>query len=343
MNTTTSTNTSDALNVLTPELVEQFFREGYLIVDNVFNPEDLDPLIEEVDSQVRGAAKELHENGELNFAYADENFHTQLARVYEESKDAGKEIIGRIEGKGGGGQHGEEMFKMITHKKLMAYIEDLVGPEIVGSSVFRLRPKLPNSKRGIVPWHQDSGYLRASCDREMIITCWIPLVDASEHNGCMQIMPKCHKDGILQHHTGGNAHFLVIYDDDLPEKYRDQIVTAAVPKGGAVFMTNMTPHCSTPNNSEGVRWSIDLRYQAKGVPNNTGLWPDIDKEQDIKINMACYPPEADFIVHSKEDPSQECTYEDFKQRRITFENSTSLREARHLRADWTPADISKVI
>ena len=330
------------LNNLTRAQVDQFFETGVLIVPDVFDPEDLDPLIREIDSQVRDAARECHFSGQLKSDYAEESFQTQLARIYEESSEAGKSVIARIEGRGGGGQHGVEMYRMITHPKLLAYLEDLIGGEIVGSSVFRLRPKLPNNNRGIVPWHQDSGYLKPKCDREMIITCWIPLVDATVENGCMQILPNCHKSGIIEHHKGGNAGFLVIYEEDLPQERKQDIITAEVPKGGVVFMTNLTPHCSTPNYSQGVRWSVDLRYQSAEVPNNVDFVPDPGPEYDQSVNVACYPPEADFVVMSRKDPRRETSYEAFRQRRMAFDQSEGIRIGAYPVRVWTQAEQEKI-
>ncbi len=53
--------------------------------------------------------------------------------------------------------------------------------------------------------------------------------------------------------------------------------SAAAPRG-VVFMTNITPHCSTPNRSGHVR--ADLRYQSADVPNNAAAMPGaIDAEE----------------------------------------------------------------
>ena len=32
-----------------------------------------------------------------------------------------------------------------------------------------------------------------------------------------------------------------------------------VPRGGVLFLTNLTPHCSRENSADVVRWSLDLR------------------------------------------------------------------------------------
>ena len=42
---------------------------------------------------------------------------------------------------------------------------------------------------------------------------------------------------------------------------------AEVDKGGVVFMSECTPHRSTPDVTDwDVRWSLDLRYQQTGTP-----------------------------------------------------------------------------
>ena len=55
---------------------------------------------------------------------------------------------------------GPAFFNLICHPKLLDIAEQLCGPELIGSSVYRLRPKVPDHKRSPVPWHQDSGILR---------------------------------------------------------------------------------------------------------------------------------------------------------------------------------------
>jgi phytanoyl-CoA hydroxylase len=321
---------------LSASQVRFFEEEGYLILDDVFAPSDLQPLRREFDQRIDGKVRALHAEGRLADLHGDEPFERRLARIYGESKENGEAIIHDLEGPAGGGHHGVEMFNVIAHPKLLAVVEDLVGPEIIGSSVYRIRPKIPGIGRGIVPWHQDSGYFAQLCDNHLILTVWIPLVDANARNGCMQILPRAHRRGICTHHTGGNAGFLVIEDGDLPDNPR-QAVTAEVPLGGAVLMTNLTPHCSTPNYSDIVRWSVDLRYQGASAPNNAGLWPaDEHAEQPADLQMACYPPEADFIVQSREHPERAADYAAFVQRREAFER---VKNIAYPKRGWTPVPI----
>lgn len=315
-----------------PEQVEFFQREGYFIADNVFSPDDLEPLRQDLEAAIDEKIGELRVEGKLSDTHAGLPLEQRLTRVYRDDAANGEAVMRHLEGQAGGGFKGRSMYDLITHPKLLRAVAGLVGPEIVASSVYRIRPKVPGVGRGIVPWHQDSGYFSPVCDRHLILTCWIPLVDANVANGCMEILPRAHTTGIIEHHSGGNAGFLVIDEDDLPQD-RPEKVVAETPMGGVVFMTNMTPHCSTPNFSDTIRWSIDLRFQAADAPNNANLWPGEDSGQATEnIRIACYPPEADFVVRSEENPEGVTDFEHFVERRAHFETIADRKGPRQ----WAP-------
>jgi len=321
---------SDSLSSLTPEQINHFYNEGYVIVPNVFDPADLEPLRQAMHQAIGEKARELQSEGQLRNLHEDLPFDQQLAAIHRDSAENGETLMKHLEGMRGGGFQSREMFEVISHPQLIAAVRSLLQTtEVVASSAYRIRPKLPQIGRGIVPWHQDSGYFAEHCDTELIITCWVPLVDATVENGCMQILPRAHGGKVVRHHTGGNAGFLVIKDEDLPVD-PESAVTASCPRGGVVFMTNRTPHCSTPNTSNGIRWSIDLRYQSAEVPSNADAFPQRIDEQGRadarfyeQITVACYPPEADFLVSSEKNPDKVADFETYVKRRTTYDRATA--------------------
>ena len=302
-----------------PDQVEFFHREGYFIAENVFDPADLEPLRQALIAAIDEKIAQLQAEGKLTETHQGLPLEQRLTRIYRDDAANGEAVMRHLEGQGGGGFKGRAMYDLITHPKLLQAVSGLVGPEIVASSVYRIRPKVPGVGRGIVPWHQDSGYFSPTCDQHLILTCWIPLVGATVENGCMEILPRSHTAGIIEHHSGGNAGFLVIEEKDLPGDVPPKVV-AETPKGGVVFMTNMTAHCSTPNFSDVIRWSVDLRYQSADAPNNATLWPGEDAGQaEENIRVACYPPEADFVVQSREGPDAITDYDHYVKRRSHFD------------------------
>jgi ectoine hydroxylase-related dioxygenase (phytanoyl-CoA dioxygenase family) len=53
-------------------------------------------------------------------------------------------------------------------------------------------------------WHQDEAYWGRNLD-ERGVTCWIPLQDVDERNGCMHFIDGGHRDGILPHRQPEHA------------------------------------------------------------------------------------------------------------------------------------------
>ncbi len=312
---------------LTPRQVAFFHEEGYLIVPDVFDPVVLEPLRQEIHGEINRKARELLTAGRLQCLHDELGFDRQLSAIYRESKVAGDAIVRHLMGVRGGGYYSPAMFGLIVNPFLVAKIGSLVASDEIVASAYRIRPKLPNFGAGVVPWHQDSGYLAEHCDEHLIITCWVPFVDATAENGCMQILPRTHRGRVYQHHAGGNADFLVIRDQDLPDDPR-RAITAACPRGGAVFMSNRTPHCSTPNVSDHIRWSVDLRYKAADVPNNVGIEPAAVDERGKadeafyeKVNVACYPPDADIVVQSRQHPEKVIDYAGYVHLREVYDHT----------------------
>ncbi len=275
----------------------RFFEdEGYLILKNLFDDSDLQPVIDDVSSEIDRLSKELVDTGHLSQDYAEEGFDTRLTKITAKTDQVIKAIIsGQLATAG--------IFNLLTNPKLLDVVESLVGPEIIAASAYRLRPKLPHLDDAVIPWHQDSAFFEPYCDNSLILTVWIPLVDATPDRGCLQVVPRRHKGKIVPHHLPAGLHgglLQIVSDDFLPS----EIITTPVSKGGALLLTNRTPHRSIENVSDVIRWSMDLRYQSANLPTNFQLpggelffHPD---ETDAPV--ACYPPEADFLVRSQKRP-----------------------------------------
>ncbi len=283
--------------ILDTQSVETFHKRGYIVVDSVFSDADLQPAIDELTREVNRRARALVEQGSLSRTYEEAGFERQLALISQETDELAVSIWNGI-------LSGPGIFHILSHPALLDIAEVFCGPEIIASSVYRLRPKIPNYGYGAVPWHQDSGYLEPYCDDALVITVWLPLVDANESNGCLWVIPGSHRFPVAKHQLHASGKYLEIAKEDLP--VGDPVV-CPVPKGGVLLMTNRTVHGSYENTSDIVRWSMDLRYQSAALPTNAAI-RRLENEAVASVSTgvpaACYPPEADFLVRSAQRPDE---------------------------------------
>lgn len=285
---------------LTDEQVSFFRENGYLVAEKMVTSDDLAPVIAEYEAFIDKRAHELKAEGKITDLCENEGFRTRMARLYAQSLEIAKgmDIME---------MRGRAMFNFLRNDNLLDAVESLVGPEITCNPIQHIRAKVPDSlsKSGFynVPWHQDIGVTLEEATNSDIITCWMAVVDATVENGCMEVLPGVWKNGELGHHSGEGGTTIV--PDELPEV---QAVPVPVGAGGFVFMHRSTPHRSTPNFSDGVRWSIDLRYQPTGQPTGRPLHPE-------------------FVARSRSNPASVFTdYEAWSRNWVTaLENSKGAK------------------
>lgn len=273
---------------------------------------DLQDVIDELNREIDVRSRKLFERGELSNLYASESFETRLAKISTETPKLAVSIWNGI-------LHGPAIFELITNPKLLDVAEAFCGEEVIASSVYRLRPKIPNFGYGEVPWHQDSGHFEPYCDNSLVMTMWVPLVDTSAANGCLYVIPETHKEGVVEHEMHKTGKYLSVKEELVP---KENWVECAVPKGGVLLLSNKVIHGSFKNSTKGVRWSMDLRYQSAKLPTNakiSRLSNEAIEDQKAGVPAACYPPDADFLVRSKiRNREVISSYEEFKKLRENF-------------------------
>lgn len=247
---------------LTSEQISFFNENGYVIAPGILTDQDFAPLEAEVQAWISEKARDLFERAEIEDLCEDAPFDTRIAKLYGQCPKivGGLDIMHR---------RGPATFAFLHNANLLDAVESLVGSEIACSPIQHLRAKMPSNlgdgKHELVPWHQDAGVTLEEADPSNIVTCWIPLIDANCEVGCMEIIPRAHTRGHMDHVTGTTIH---------PEQLPDTPpIAAECPRGGVIFMSKYTPHRGLPNRSDKARWTIDLRYQPTGTPSGRPFHP----------------------------------------------------------------------
>jgi hypothetical protein len=267
---------------LTQQQLTFFREEGYLLVADAIDPAVLQPLRAEFDGNIDAFARAALADGRLSDARADQPFVRRLHVLALQLDDPAPLLA-----LGAGKQRTPGMFRIYACPSLLDICESVLGPEILAHPQFNVRAKRPYEDEGVVPWHQDLGYLQPDAAETFMVNFWIPLVDATRDNGCMEVIAGSHRAPLLEHEQGmGPAgNFKGVIDEQLPD---GDHVLCPVPVGGVLLTQHKTMHRSLPNVSDHIRWSLDLRYSDPAMPTGRDGVPG-------------------FIARSAADPGAVCT------------------------------------
>jgi len=242
------------LGSLTKEQIDFYNEEGYIVLPNLLTEDELIPIKEAMTTKVSMIAEELLQAGLIADKLEDRPFPLRLAELFadltaEDFLKYGRSWRDRLPG----------YFDLMRNPKVLDAVTSLIGDELFANPVYNTRPKIPKVAAGAVPWHQDKSYWPGA-NANPVITVWIPIVDANEVNGCLHIKPKTHRKRVLkwyQEEESGTG-YTALREEQLG---KTQTVPLPVAAGSAILFNDRCLHMSTPNNSNEVRWSVDLRYQ----------------------------------------------------------------------------------
>jgi hypothetical protein len=276
---------------LSTEQLEHFQQEGFLVVEQLLDPErDLDPILTEYAGVLDRLAEELLACGTIASLHRDLPFSERLVQIYAESGKVHAQYFDFSLPQDGITEAtpfwtGPAVFNTIRSPEILDAIESIIGSEILSNPVQHVRMKPPEHltpidpatgriQLGATPWHQDNGVLLEDADESDIITVWFPLTDATIENGCLAVVPFSHAEGLLPH-CPANAKNASGFGVHIKEHLFNSEGSMPLPmkRGDALFMTKRTIHSSLPNLSNDVRFSFDLRYNPTGQPTGRGMFP----------------------------------------------------------------------
>jgi len=218
---------------LSAEQVAQFDRDGYVVVPDVFGPDTLGPLVDEIDGFEVGVEAFLRgEDGE-RFSIAEAGAITFTTHLVTRSP---------------------RLAAFARHPFFAGACADLVGPDVNlywDQAVYK-KPEKPRR----FPWHQDNGY--AYVEPQQYLTCWVALTDATADNGCPQVAPGLHRRGTLRHTYVEPLGWECL-------RAHDGAAIAEVGAGGVVVFSSLTPHLTGPNLTDAVRKAYILQYAPAGA------------------------------------------------------------------------------
>ena len=241
---------------LTAAQIDAYETQGYLVLENLLDAEDMAPAHEAMQQKTQQIADELVRLGMVTETFPEEPLGTRLALLFEKLTDEDFVKCGR-----GWRDRLPGYFHLMSNPKILDAVESLLGGELFANPVYNVRPKVPRVAAGDVPWHQDKSYW-PDASANPVITVWLALVEANLQNGCLQLIPRTHRKKLLSSHaeTYSGTGFIQTDEEHIANS-RDRAIAIPLPPGGAVLFNDRLIHMSMPNLSDVCRWSVDLRYQ----------------------------------------------------------------------------------
>lgn len=279
--------------MLTPEQIQQFDDQGYLVVENVLDQKRvMDPVRAEYSALMDRLYARWHADGKLP-PPGDKDFFEKLRVAYTSGCDWFQPMdisLPASEIEPDTPFHiGPAVLKMLTDDNLLNVVECLIGPEITSNPIQHVRIKPPatdlhdDEVRAHIThtdWHQDQGVTHESADDTRMITVWIAVTDATRENGCLQVQPARHREELLPHCDKTQI--------GIPDQFLGghQSLPLPVKSGGVVIFHPKAPHASLVNKTNGFRWSFDVRYNVTGQSTGRDHFPN-------------------FVARSRDNPSSE--------------------------------------
>ncbi len=265
--------------MLTNQQVAQFNRDGYLVIEDVIDEATRQAIVQEYADLFDDLYAGWHAEGLVPAPTPGMGFWDKLDVAFKGGFDWYQPLdisLPHADITDETPMHfGPAVFQMATHKNILDIVECLIGPEITSNPIQHVRIKPPEAQvdsdeiRAHVvstDWHQDKGVTLESADNTDMVTVWLAITDATVENGCLQVKPGKESE-MLPHCTLKQTGITAKH---LPKR---AAVPTPVKAGGAVIFHPLTPHSSLSNQSDGYRWSFDLRYNVTGQPTGRDHFP----------------------------------------------------------------------
>lgn len=265
-----------------------FERDGFLAIERLLPEEDLAAVHDEYEDVLSAEIERLVGEGVMARKPTG-SFDERYAALLAASPDAHRAfnislplVNGAVAAESYRMHCGPAVFDLMRHRLILDAVESLIGGEITCSPVQQMRMKPPeasvaddtlmaHSNVGVTTWHQDTVALLPDADDTEIVTVWLALTDAFEANGCLVSIPGSHRLGQQVH----CVNELLASEPNVPLQVLDKMERRTLPvrRGGVVMFHKHNVHCSLPNRSGRLRWSMDLRYHPTGQGSGRPAFP----------------------------------------------------------------------
>lgn len=220
---------------LTPDQIDQYKRDGFLIIRDFFDPSEVNKLYQVAidDASISKHAFNINDsNGK----------HSKLSLWYKP---------------------GDDIYGLLTRGETLVHAVDKLL-DGAGSSVCHFHSKLMQKEPrvgGAWEWHQDYGYWYKNefLLPDQLMSVMVAITDANRENGCLQVIKGSHKMGRVEHGFAGEQNGAAQRYVELALKTME-LIYVELKAGDILFFHSNILHRSEANLSDKARWSLISCY-----------------------------------------------------------------------------------
>ncbi len=224
MKTPTTTNSR-----LSPDQVESFHREGYLIYPDAIFPEE-------------------------KFNLLKAHFDQKLAELPAGERPEAMDVPHFAD---------PALFEWLFSDEILDLVEPIVGSDIaLFSSHFICKPTGDGRR---VPWHEDSAYWKGHVDPLEVATVWLAIDPSRKENGCMNVIPRTHAEGRRGYSDYDEVDLASnVFPSEITRQQRNDSLAVACelePNHASLHDARLM-HGSEPNTSSVRRCGYTMRFMS---------------------------------------------------------------------------------
>ena len=270
---------------LTADQVQQFRDQGWLALEGVFSPAEVEVAKLALADFIHGRITPKDGRTHVQEEPALRNADGSLAPETPEERELRVRKVFDFT------HHDERLQRLTLQPRLRRMLDHLIDPEsrLIQDMALLKPPRVGSEK----PWHQDTAYFDW-LPLGGIVGCWIALDPATVENGCMQVIPGTHLEGPVAHFHHRDCQ---IADERVQV---DRAIAVPLAPGGVLFFAGLIHHGTPPNYSADRRRALQFHYAAANCRHMTfeehaalfnegGLYAGCRGWGDQPIQRAQYP------------------------------------------------------
>jgi ectoine hydroxylase-related dioxygenase (phytanoyl-CoA dioxygenase family) len=231
-------------DTLTPEQVQQYQTNGFLIVEDFLSPEELEAwrdalneaLAKRKGNKLPGREKVYGKGDDADSSYFD-NVFDQLINLWQDN---------------------EAMRKIMLDERIGRMAATLA--QVDGIRIWHDQALIKKPWANPTSWHLDTPYWSFSDRRALSI--WVALDDATLENGCLFFIPGSHQKTSFEN-PGIGKNMGAIFDV-YPQFKTTRSVPAVMKAGSCSFHNGLTIHGAHANMTPGYRRAMTCAYMPDG-------------------------------------------------------------------------------